>query len=414
MRPASGWPSLAGLCVVMGCGPSSSPGEGAAPDAAPPDAAVLDAAVLDEEPPDSARPTCDDDGDLDGHVAIACGGDDCDDTDPATHAGADDVAVSTDWTLQWIDDAYADSIDVEIDNTGFVHLFYSDGRLMEATDESGEWTTEFIDHGNALSAALATDESTHIAFEGKARDLHYGTNAAGAWAARWLDKTWTSSMSISLALDSTGRPHVAYENGALYYTSSSLPGSWPIEEVADFAWRLSLAVDRDDEPHVAYVDDDLFYASREGDRWTIETIEPGSEGNGGADVGLVLDAADVAHVSYAAWPEVRYATNAGGQWRTETAVPHCDYGSLAIDVRGFAHIACHDPEGDDLDYATNASGAWVNEIVDTEGRTGFRTSIRVHEGVVHVGYYEIDGNDVLYARRVTPDGVDQDCDGVDG
>ncbi len=67
---------------------------GSAADAGPaptPDAAPGDAAP----PPDAARPDADpacaaNDADGDRFLAAACGGSDCDDTDPATHPGADD------------------------------------------------------------------------------------------------------------------------------------------------------------------------------------------------------------------------------------------------------------------------------------------------------------------------------------
>lgn len=408
MRLASESLSVVGLLAAVGCGMGTGP-----TDAAAMDGARLDAAVFDSAAPDDAAQPCDDE-DMDGYMSIACGGDDCDDTDPAAHPGADDIAAPTDWALQRIDDASADSIDVEIDESGFVHLFYSDGRLMRASDASGQWETEYIDYGYALSAALGLDGSMHIAFEGEGRQLYYGSDEAGPWAATWLDESWTVSMTTSLELDSTGNAHVAYDNGWLRYASNAVLGSWQTEEVADHAWRLSIAIGRDDEPHIAYVDDSLFYATRGEGKWTIETIDQGSWGAGGADVALLIDAGDVAHVSYGAWPEVRYATNPGGEWRTEIASPRGDYASLAIDARGVAHVAYHDPEGDDLAYATNAGGAWVAEIVDAEGRTGFRTSIRVHGDVVHIGYYEPDGHAVLYARRVITDGVDQDCDGEDG
>ena len=58
------------------------------------DAAPADADRLDTGTPDAGPPCADDDGD--GYRAAGCGGDDCDDADPARHPGATDVCDGDD------------------------------------------------------------------------------------------------------------------------------------------------------------------------------------------------------------------------------------------------------------------------------------------------------------------------------
>jgi hypothetical protein len=58
-----------------------------------PDAAAADGGVIDAHPLDAPR-CADDDGD--GHAALACGGDDCDDADPLRHPGNAELCDSVD------------------------------------------------------------------------------------------------------------------------------------------------------------------------------------------------------------------------------------------------------------------------------------------------------------------------------
>ncbi len=83
------------LLLLAACGPVTGVSIDAAPDVADvplaPDAPVLDAqeAAAPDVAPEAApdAPRCTDDVDRDGHLSLACGGDDCDDTNPRAYPG---------------------------------------------------------------------------------------------------------------------------------------------------------------------------------------------------------------------------------------------------------------------------------------------------------------------------------------
>jgi hypothetical protein len=78
--------------------------------------------------------------------------------------------------------------------------------------------------------------------------------------------------------------------------------------------------------------------------------------------------------------------------------------SLALDAGGAVHVAYHDGDADDLVHASNASGAWVRELVDGGLITG--TAIGVApDGTIHIAYIQWpDCCDPVLARAWTGGG----------
>ena len=99
---------------------------------------------------------------------------------------------------------------------------------------------------------------------------------------------------------------------------------------------------------------------------------------------IALDESGKAHISYYYYDStngyLKYATNASGSWVTET-LDSGRYGdgdvdsyifvedyssSIVLDSSGKAHIGYYDIINKDLKYATNASGSWVTGILDRD------------------------------------------------
>lgn len=174
------------------------------------------------------------------------------------------------------------------------------------------------------------------------------------WVLETVDSGEIVCRNTSLALDSAGRPHISYYDGAnddlkyAYYEYSS----WQIQTIdeGDVGGSLSLALDEFDQPHVSYYDGtngDLKYAYYENAGWRIQTVD--SEG----DVG----------------------------W----------YNSLALDSSGQPHISYYDEDNDYLKYAyyddadLGSGQGWQIEIVDLTG--GSYSSIRLDAaGCPHISY----------------------------
>ena len=145
--------------------------------------------------------------------------------------------------------------------------------------------------------------------------------------------------NVSLAIDGSGELHACLEStGTLYYGNTG-SGVWiltPIDSlVAGAAGRYcSIAVDTNNAVHIAYLEastNDLWYASNASGGWSSERVDQQS------------------------------GTSTNSTYHT----------AIAIDSAGFAHIAyAHDFAENDMEYATNASGAWTSEKVDDSGTVG--------------------------------------------
>ena len=176
----------------------------------------------------------------------------------------------------------------------------------------------------------------------------------------------------------------------------SVPAAAWVTEVIDqgVGKYTSIALDSSAKFHVSYwdhVQDDLRYATNASGNWVTTTED--SVGDVGRHTSIALDALGKAHISY--WDTtndaLKYATNASGAWvRTivDSGGDVGQYTSIALDSSGKVHISYWDYLQDDLKYATNASGAWVTTTVDSAGYVGYYTSIALDSfGKVHISYH---------------------------
>ena len=116
-----------------------------------------------------------------------------------------------------------------------------------------------------------------------------------------------------------------------YFGVGSPRGAWEIEcagcprsfiSYTDHSLRL----DQEGDPHVAYGSENLYYASRDGDGWVKQVVDP----------------------SFAV----------GG------------YPSLALEADGSAHISYYDAYNGDLKYARQWASGWYTYTLDAAGVTG--------------------------------------------
>jgi len=110
---------------------------------------------------------------------------------------------------------------------------------------------------------------------------------AAGWQVETVD-VGSVGMFDSLAIDSSGRPHISYyddNNGNLKY-ATKVGTTW-VPEVVTLAGRphgasnavyTSIAVDLPGKPHIVFFDDktnQLKYAVKSGATWTIEVADTG-------------------------------------------------------------------------------------------------------------------------------------------
>ncbi len=398
-------------------------------------------------PVDDCTQDCD--VDLDGVDAVACGGADCNDGDPGVHPGAADVLVDGDWTTETIDDGVADVsvsyTNLDVAPGGAVHVSYAHhllgtlSKLRHATDASGAWDVEVVrDDPDGFGAfdndlAVDADGAVHMTWieNGIFSDSPwwYGTNGSGAWVFEELQRSDMSGYWNAIALDADGAAHVvgyttsafAVRSDVQYGTNAS--GDWEIEAISGDPIdngvtpdQMEVAVDASGAAHVCYaqsVGDDLFYGTNESGGWEVESVD--AVGVTGLECDIAVGAGGVVHIAYRddTLDDLRHATGNAGAWTKTTvdAGPIVAYTSIALGPDGFAHVAY---ARGGLRHATNESGAWVTEQIDATG--GAHNSIAVDaSGGVHVSHARGD-DDLGYGYLSPPlgDGIDQDCDGVDG
>ena len=162
----------------------------------------------------------------------------------------------------------------------------------------------------------------------------------------------------------------------LFITLTLLTGTafawWQIETVDGpdvVGIYTSLALDSSGYPHISYIDEsnmNLKYAFWNGSSWEIETVDHFS---GivllGSFTSLALDSSGNPHISYHYhWyydlkyvpfdSNLRYAFWNGSSWEIETVDGPGDvgrYSSLALDSSGYPHISYFDNTNYDLKYA---------------------------------------------------------------
>ena len=235
----------------------------------------------------------------------------------------------------------------------------------------------------------------------------------GPLILKWVAAAWLSfaAQSFSLAATST------------FWWNSRVDRSVPY-------WQISLALDASGNPHMAYhdyVDGYIKYVSKESSNWTIENMDY-TKGSG-EYVSLALDAGDNPHIAYSyhqtgvmfGCSTLRYGSRSVGKWNVEivdsrarccgptTEVCTGMWSSLALDARGKAHIAFHrrvdslinrQEVTSTLEYATNSRGRWTVETVNSNGEVGQYASLALdNKGNPRIAYYDMTNHDLKYASK---------------
>lgn len=244
--------------------------------------------------------------------------------------------------------------------------------------------------------------------------------SAGAWWIEVVDNQGEVGKYSSIALDSKGRPHIAYFDGSknsLKYAWWDGSG-WKIEIVDEsenlelVGIDVSLALDSRDLPHLTYFvspgplqegSPGLRYARLTPRGWEIQAVD---NGNLGSYSSLVLDPRGNPHVSYYAHTphrDLRYAELGDGGWTIETVDWVGDVGmfsSLALDENGEPHISYYSWTEGDLKYARRSGGEWTIEVVDKVGDVGmFSKLVLTPDGTPHICYYDLTRDRLKHAYK---------------
>ncbi len=249
-----------------------------------------------------------------------------------------------------------------------------------------------------------------------------------AWNIQTVDSEGSVGWYTSLALDSSGNPHISYfdatNHGLKYAVYNS--SHWNIEMIdstdsagATAGLYSSLALDAGGNPHISYFGYDfnvysstqLRYATFDGSAWDIQMLS--GPGHRGWYTSLDLDASGNPHISHVRINGVlTYVAYDGSAWHrqfVDSGDFRAEWTSLALDAAGDPHISYYDWRHRDLRYAALGESGWDIQVVQSEGDVGNYASLAIdRDGDPHISY--LGNGDLMYA---TYDGFTWDVQTVD-
>ena len=194
----------------------------------------------------------------------------------------------TAWTRETVDSGFDTLTSIAInpvDNQPMIA--YSDvpgGGIKLASHAGGTWSIQAVDasfYGWAFSLVIDSTGSPRIAYANiDPFVLKYAQWTAPRWSTSVVD---CCAYAPSLKLDSSGIPHVAYltDSGVKYASFSGTAWTNATVDVKSFS-SVSLALDSQDRAHVAYAmqwGGDVRYAVQNG-TWNIHVVSHNFGGNG--------------------------------------------------------------------------------------------------------------------------------------
>jgi hypothetical protein len=248
---------------------------------------------------------------------------------------------------------------------------------------------------------------------------------ANGWAVETVDEGVDGS--IDLTLDGDGNAHISYDAGALYCAKQG-GGDWDRIMVDSSAYHTSIAVDPQGYDHILYFEsnarnDTLRYAYEDGEGWHLGAFDLSAYYVGRYNE-LALDESGQAHMTFSTWrcmawvggrciswdpDQLLYLHPVGAQWQIMVAGYSSEYGSLALDAAGEAHISFYNAYNDILKYTCYdiISVYPTSYAVDESADVGRYTSVGVDSQYTpprpHLAYYDADHGDLKYAYGTGPD-----------
>lgn len=292
----------------------------------------------------------------------------------------------------------------------------------------GKWfTMQITGNGSFCTLVLDSKQYPHISYADFGTGLGAKLKHAFWDGASWkivpieIQKGAVVAYYTSIALDADDHPLLSYYDYAdptntfrLRMRSVFWMGSYWEALTADAQGGSgkfnSIAVDSKGRPHIAYANvryesSGLRYASWDGKAWSREIIDGVNGPLPVYSVNLVIDKNDTPHIVYTdvGGRMLKYATRIGGQWRIESVdavlgPAYPDRDGIALDSQGNPYLSYYDEKLGVLKVASRSNGKWMIETLD-RNFAGFTSSIGVDQDTVWVSYADDNNGLMKVAHR---------------
>ncbi len=285
-------------------------------------------------------------------------------------------------------------------------VFVTDPRVF--TVEVGVWSLTRVGNGYEPGVAMDAAGQPHVCFYGTGgalAGLVYGTRDNGTWNLSLVDGTGIDpGQGCMIAMDSLGRPHIAYVEGPNYYGNftvreASLDGTaWNVTILfTGYYTEPAIAINPvTDLPMVAYGQvpaDVLRLATQTATGWSTQVVDPAFNGN---VVSLAVNATGAPTLAYGngTYGNLTVARWTGAGWAKAIVDSGVGFISLKLDSHGLPHVAYWTNQG--VKYAWSTGTLWTDETVDRKSFAGVALALDAQDHP-HIAYDEQWGGDVRYA-----------------
>ncbi len=328
------------------------------------------------------------------------------------------------------------SCDLEVEADGTIHVAYRDDgdEDMEYAQRSPAdvWTLETVDAaddaGSFATLALASDGTPHVAyyrnffFFTDAWELRHAARSGGSWSVQTAHSGLGFGAFASLALDPSDQAMIAFRDFVTVEEARFTRWNgftWSDELLANSGTPgvgISVAVDATGQPHVAYVVDStgtLVHRSHDGSSWSL--VSSGivdASGVLGEKTCVAVHNGTV-HLLYSDTTGLRHAWGTPGAWSNELidgGLIEGDSPSLVLDGSGVPHISYI--EDWTLRWGFKDGATWQTEAIDPdfEGVPQLSTAIALDSSgnpqLVCRMYDDVAGTGGLLHLTATPDADD--------
>jgi hypothetical protein len=248
------------------------------------------------------------------------------------------VVASSSWLTSPVD-SNVSFVSMKLDHQGSPRIAYStyddtNGYLVNYAYRTGDlWTVTTIANGYYPSLALTSAGEPRISFyDTQDLILKYAEWTGTYWNIQTVDNVVYAGVYTSLALDPvTGQPHISYgrRNTSELKYATLTAGNWVIKTISGgmsyYTEHSSLALDKSGRPHIAFLGSNMLkLASLNGASWSVETVD--STSSSGRYPSLQYDSQNIPGISYYVSNTglLRYATRPTSTWQ-KTDVSHGPY-----------------------------------------------------------------------------------------